>query len=133
MDEQAAALQAAFDASEFHRAINGRLTRSADGVTLEATLADTFSISLGRLHGGVVASLLDTAATWALIATTGAAWVTADLRVDFLKPVPSGRVVVQGTVVRSGRRIGRATASILVDGAPAATAIGSFLPIGSGS
>ena len=64
-------LQVAFEASAFHRAIKGRLHAVDGGVVLAAEIGAEFSIALGRIHGGVVASLLDTAATWALIATTG--------------------------------------------------------------
>jgi uncharacterized protein (TIGR00369 family) len=130
VDDSAAALKTAFEASASHRLIKGRLEPTSNGVLLEAELGESFSISLGQLHGGVVASLLDTAATWALISKTGSAWLTADLRVDYLKPVPVGRVRVEGVVVRSGRRVGRATATISVDAGAAAIAVGTFLPVG---
>jgi len=122
-------LQAAFDASTYHRLIDGRLVATDDGVVLEATVDERFSISLDRLHGGVVASLLDTAATWALIAVTGRPWVTADLRVDYIRAVPVGRVRVEGRIVRGGKRVGKATAAIVGPEGPLATAVGTLLPI----
>lgn len=125
-------LQAAFATSAFHRLIQGRLETTDAGVVLTAEIGADFSTALGRAHGGVVASLLDTAATWALVAKTGRAWVTADLRVDYLRAVPLGSVRVEGVVVRTGRRVGTASASVVADGGIAATAVGTFLPLSDG-
>jgi uncharacterized protein (TIGR00369 family) len=66
----------------------------------------------GYLHGGVVATLLDTAATFALIRATGVDWGTVDLRVDFVRPAPVGALLVGATVVHAGRRLGRANADL---------------------
>jgi len=40
-------------------------------------------------------------------------------------------VDVEGIVVKAGRRIGTAKAAVLINGESAATAVGTFLPIGS--
>lgn len=122
-------LQAAFESSPFHRLIKGHLEPTETGVVLTAVLDEAFSTSLGRAHGGVVASLLDTAATWALVAKTGRVWVTADLRVDYLRPVSLGVVRVEGTVVRTGSRLGNATATVWAGDRQAATGVGVFLPL----
>ena len=125
----AADLQAAFEASAFHRLIRGRLEVTGAGIVLTAEIGADFSTALGRAHGGVVASLLDTAATWALITGTARPWVTADLRIDYLRAVALGQVRVEASVVRTGRRIGTAKAAIVTEDGIAATSIGTFLPL----
>ena len=81
------------------------------------------------LHGGVVAAMLDTAATFALIAATGIDWSTVDLRIDYLRPAPVGPLVVRGTVVHAGRRFARARAELTEprNGRLLAEAVGTFV------
>ena len=61
----------------------------------------------GLLHGGAVASLLDTAAAFAVhtLLEPGATTVTIDLTLHFLRPVTSGRVEARARVLREGRRV----------------------------
>lgn len=83
---------------------------------------------MDQLHGGVIAALLDTAATLVLDAADNQTWATVDLRVDYLRPVPIGSCRVEASVIRAGQRVARATAS-LYDGSSrlCATAIGAFV------
>ena len=93
-----------------------------DGRSAEAKAGNT-------AHGGIVATLLDTAATFALIAESGHDWTTVDLRIDYLRPTPLDRVTVCGEVVRQGRRIGKARSSLMdQNGKLCAVAIGTFVP-----
>ena len=60
------------------------------------------------LHGGVVASLLDTcggAAVWSQIGRYDRV-STVDLRVDYLRPARAERVIGAGRVIRLGNRVG---------------------------
>jgi uncharacterized protein (TIGR00369 family) len=61
----------------------------------------------GIMHGGALASLLDTAAAFAVhtLLEPGARTVTVDLTVHFLRPVSTGRVEARARVLREGRRI----------------------------
>ena len=61
----------------------------------------------GIAHGGALASLLDTAAAFAVhtLLDPGARTVTVDLTVHFLRPVSAGRVEARAHVLRQGRRI----------------------------
>jgi len=61
----------------------------------------------GIVHGGALASLLDTAAAFAVhtLLEPGARTVTVDLTVHFLRPVSAGRVEARARVLREGRRI----------------------------
>jgi uncharacterized protein (TIGR00369 family) len=61
----------------------------------------------GIAHGGALASLLDTAAAFAVhtLLDPAARTVTVDLTVHFLRPVSAGRVEARARVLREGRRI----------------------------
>jgi uncharacterized protein (TIGR00369 family) len=61
----------------------------------------------GIAHGGVLASLLDTAAAFAVhtLLAPGERTVTVDLTVHFLRPVGEGRVEARARVLRAGRRV----------------------------
>ena len=79
------------------------------------------------LHGGMIATLLDAAATFALIQATGTDWATVDLRVDYLRPAPCAELVIKGSAVHVGSRLGRATAELSDPGTGIlATAAGTF-------
>jgi uncharacterized protein (TIGR00369 family) len=66
----------------------------------------------GILHGGALASLLDTAAAFAVLSllAPGEQTVTVDLTVHFMRPARTGRIAAHARVLRAGRRL--ATVSI---------------------
>jgi uncharacterized protein (TIGR00369 family) len=59
------------------------------------------------LHGGSIASLIDTAAAFAVITLIepGQSATTTDLTIHFLRPVDAGRITAVARVLRSGRRL----------------------------
>ncbi len=63
---------------------------------------------LGSVHGGIIATLLDSAAGCSLHSTlpAGVGYTSLDLSVKFLRPVTvdSGRLACTGTVLQKGRR-----------------------------
>ncbi|CAG1008087.1 acyl-CoA thioesterase [Myxococcaceae bacterium] len=123
-------LGALFASASFHRTLGATISSEREGVEIRAALDSRFESIPGRLHGGVVASLLDSAGTWALVAKTGEVFTTVDLRVDYLRPTSPGNVVVSGTIVSCGMSVARASAS-LVDGEGrlCATATGTFVRV----
>jgi len=127
-------LQRLLDASPVHRALRLRVA-CADGtsVRLEAGTGPEHTGEDGSpyLHGGVIATLLDTTATFALIQATGADWGTVDLRVDFVRPAPAGPLLAEGSAVHFGRRLGRANAELTdpSTGRLLASAAGTFVRI----
>ncbi|MFF3849319.1 PaaI family thioesterase [Streptomyces sp. NPDC002328] len=72
---------------------------------------------IGSVHGGVFATLLDSAAGCAVQSTLphGMAYTSLDLTVKFLRPitVDTGTVRAIGTVVNSGRRTALAQAQLV--------------------
>lgn len=125
-------LQALIDGTPVHRALRLRLVgTSSSGLVLQADAGAEHAGADGSqfLHGGVVATVLDSAATFALIAATETDWSTVDLRIDYVRPVPVGVLRVRGTVVHIGRRLGRATAELVAAGSERllASAAGTFV------
>ncbi|WP_327421468.1 PaaI family thioesterase [Streptomyces sp. NBC_01527] len=117
---------------EFVREIaTGRLPGPPIAATLDFTLDEAehgrvvFSLvpgeehynPIGSVHGGVYATLLDSAAGCAVQSTLpqGMGYTSLDLTVKFLRPVTvdTGRIRAVGTVVSSGRRTALAEARLL--------------------
>jgi uncharacterized protein (TIGR00369 family) len=76
----------------------------------------------GIMHGGVIASLIDTGIAQALILTDefqavineGGALVSVDLRIKYFRPVTSGAIYCESKIPRLGKRIIHAS-SIVTD------------------
>jgi len=129
-------LQHLVDVSPVHRRLRLTvITADETGVTCRAEpgAEETGEDNGQFLHGGVVATLLDAAATFALISATGTDWSTVDLRTDFLRPAPAGVLLVSGTAVQAGKRLGRASATVSdpVSGRLLATGGGTFAKTGA--
>jgi uncharacterized protein (TIGR00369 family) len=87
---------------------------------------------LGSMHGGVIATLLDTAAACSVQSTlpAGVGYTSLDLNVKFLRPITlaSGRLTCTGTVLQRGRRTALAEARLTdAQGRLAAQAMSSCL------
>ena len=81
---------------------------------LEVDLERKHFNPFGSVHGGLCASLIDTAAYWAVYCDleeeTGI--TTLDLNVDFVAPVLAGRLKTEGKRIRIGKTICLASASV---------------------
>lgn len=68
----------------------------------------------GIVHGGVVATIIDTATFWAaflrLPETDGL--VNVDLKLNYLKSIVDGKLIARGTCLRPGRSISYSEASV---------------------
>jgi uncharacterized protein (TIGR00369 family) len=85
-------------------------------VTLELDPQEFHYNPLGTVHGGVLSTLLDTAAACSVHSTlpAGAGYTSMDLNVKFLRPatIASGRLTCTGNVMQRGRRTALAEARI---------------------
>jgi len=63
---------------------------------------------MGGLHGGVLCDVADAAMGVAYASTLqdGESFTTIELKINFLRPFKSGRLVATGHVVKAGRTIG---------------------------
>lgn len=61
----------------------------------------------GLVHGGAIASLIDTASAFALLSQieVDEKVTTADLTIHYLRPVSAGRMTAAARVVRAGKRL----------------------------
>ena len=64
------------------------------------------------VHGGAIASLIDTAGDFAVIATVGYDVPTIDLRVDFLRPATGGTLRATARTVKAGRSLALADVQV---------------------
>ncbi|HWF87745.1 MAG TPA: PaaI family thioesterase [Pyrinomonadaceae bacterium] len=81
-------------------------------------------------HGGVVATLIDSAMAIAIMAmlADGERTVTVDLTIHYLRPVTEGLAKASARVVRAGRKVVTVSAELFdKDEKLAATAISTYL------
>ena len=83
----------------------GEVDRGAVSIHLE--VRDDLRQNQGVVHGGAVASLIDTAAAFAVLTQLeiNEHVTTTDLTIHFLRPAGSGRLTARARIVRSGRRL----------------------------
>lgn len=85
-----------------------------DGIELTATWRDEWVVNpdRGYAHGGVLATLVDLGADWAMVKKTGRGVPTIDLRVDYHAAALPGDLTVRGRVVRMGSQFSTAEARV---------------------
>ena len=83
----------------------GDVTRGA--ATLHLVVRDSLRQNRGVVHGGVTASLIDTAAAFAILTLLepGQSTTTIDLTIHYLRPLLNGRASAHARVLRAGRRL----------------------------
>lgn len=96
--------------SPFHRLLGLEMVRASPGevVIRMPFREDLFAgdDEVGRyVHGGAIASLIDTAGDFAIIAAVGYDVPTVDLRVDYLRPVTKGTLTATARAVKAGRSL----------------------------
>lgn len=88
----------------------------------------------GLLHGGAMASLIDTATAFAIVSqlTQPEKFTTVDLNVNYLRPVTEGSATCTAKVIRAGRRLLTISAEVHDDtGNLAAVALSTYIRLGS--
>jgi len=61
----------------------------------------------GVMHGGAIASLIDTAVAFAILGSAGPGvrFTTVEMKVNYLKAIREGRVTAEARLIRDGRQI----------------------------
>lgn len=61
----------------------------------------------GVMHGGALATLIDTAVAMAIVGVSqpGDRFTTVEMKINYLSAVSSGRIVADARLIRDGRRI----------------------------
>ena len=100
--------------------------------TMALDVRDELKQNHGVVHGGVVASLIDSAAAFAVISVLpqDERATTADLTISYLRPLIKGRARCTARVLRAGRRLIVVSAELSDDaGNLAATALTTYIKI----
>ena len=86
-------------------------------VSFVCEASERFANPMGTVHGGIIATLLDSALGCAVqtVLPDGAGYTTLGLEVKYLRPVPvdAGELRATGTVVHAGRRQATAEARLI--------------------
>jgi uncharacterized protein (TIGR00369 family) len=80
---------------------------AAGTATLAVNIRKELTQNQGVVHGGAIASLIDTATAFAIISLLDPKEKvsTVDLTISYLRPATGGRLKAVATVVRAGRRL----------------------------
>jgi acyl-CoA thioesterase len=84
------------------------------------------------VHGGAIASLIDTASAFALLTRIelDEHVTTTDLTIHFLRPITSGRMTATAKIIRGGRRLFVLSVDVTNDrGILAATAVTTYIKV----
>lgn len=129
--EEERCIRKAFERVPFAHLLQLELGEMKRGeATLHLKVRDDLRQNNGVVHGGVIASLVDTAAAFAILTLLerDQTSTTVDLTIHYLRPLLSGQTTAQARVVRAGRRIMVITVDVLDETKTlVATALTSFI------
>jgi len=101
-------IQKAITTVPFARLLGLELEEIASGTaTLGVNVRKELTQNHGVVHGGAIASLVDTATAFAILSLLlpGEQATTVDLAISYLRPATGGRLKAVAKVVRAGRRL----------------------------
>lgn len=123
-------LQELLTRGPFNRWLNFTVLKAGDeGIEMSATWREEWVVNPDRryTHGGILASIIDVAADYAIAAKIGRPVPTIDLRVDYHKAVMPGDITAKARVVRLGGQYSTAEAFLYdSDGALVASGRGTY-------
>ena len=126
-------IQKALATVPFARLLGIELEDIAPGTaTLGFDIRDELKQNNGVVHGGAIASLIDSATAFAIISLlpSDEQATTADLTISYLRPLRSGRAHSTARVIRAGRRLIVVSAELVDDaGSLIATALTTYIKI----
>ena len=106
--QKVARAQKAFASVPYARFLGLQLGEFRDGeVSIHLEVRDELKQNQGVVHGGAIASLIDTASAFAVLTRIEITErvTTTDLTIHYLRPVTSGRMTATARIVRGGRRL----------------------------
>ncbi|HYX30258.1 MAG TPA: PaaI family thioesterase [Pyrinomonadaceae bacterium] len=98
----------AFASVAYAKFLGLRLGEVANGeVTVYLDVRDELKQNRGVVHGGAIASLIDTASAFAVLTQIDLdkKVTTSDLTIHYLRPVMTGRMTANAHIIRGGRRL----------------------------
>jgi len=117
----------------FARFLGLELEQVASGTaTLAVNVRKELTQNQGVVHGGAIASLIDTATAFAIISLLAPKEkvTTVDLTISYLRPAAAGRLKAVAKVVRAGRRLFVVSAEVFdKQGKLITTALSTYIKI----
>ena len=110
-----AELQKRITLAPFHQWLDIRVSEvNEDGIRISVPWRQEFVVNpkRGYAHGGILATLIDIAADYALAVKIGTPVPTVDLRVDYHRAAMQGELTVKARVLNLGRTYSTAEAMI---------------------
>ena len=131
--EQIERIQKALASVPFAKLLGIELETVAPGTaTLSLQITNDLKQNNGVVHGGAIASLIDSATAFAIISVLppDEKATTADLTISYLRPLREGRAHSTARVLRAGRRLIVVSAELVDDaGKLIATALTTYIKI----
>ena len=112
-------IERAIEAVPYARLLGIQLERVAPGeATLTLAIRPELTQNHGVVHGGAIASLLDTATAFAILTLLepDERVTTVDLTISYLRPAVEGTLQATARVLRQGRRLFTVSAELVDSG-----------------
>jgi uncharacterized protein (TIGR00369 family) len=106
--EREQAIRKKFESNNFSRHLGFEIDLlDTDRARLGVTVRDQLLQLQGVMHGGAIASLIDTAVAFAIAVSSDAdsRFTTVEMKINYIRPIRAGRVVAEARLVQNGRRI----------------------------
>ena len=106
--EQLRMIREKFETNHFPRSLGIELDSIEHGrARLSLEVRQQHLQLAGIMHGGAIATLIDTAVAFAIVGASkpGSRFTTIEMKVNYLRPIREGRVVADARLIRDGRRI----------------------------
>ncbi|HWO01309.1 MAG TPA: PaaI family thioesterase [Blastocatellia bacterium] len=97
-----------FEINHFTRMLRFELDAvDRDHAVLSVEVRKELTQLQGVMHGGAIASLIDTAVAFAIVGASERAgrFTTVEMKVNYLRAISEGRVTAEARLIRNGRRI----------------------------
>lgn len=128
-----AGIQKAFASVPYAKFLGLELGEMRPGeASIHLAVRDELRQNQGIVHGGALASLIDTASAFAVATQLepGERVTTTDLTIHYLRPVSAGHLTATARIVRGGRRLLVISVEITNDeGGLVATAVTGYLKL----
>lgn len=110
-----AELDARIRRAPYHQWLGISVVGVGDGeIVVELPWREEFVVNaeVGYTHGGILATMVDLVADWAIATQLGRPFPTVDMRVDYHRPAMKGTLTVRGKVIRLGSTFTTAEATV---------------------
>ncbi len=122
----------AIEAVPYARLLGIELENVVPGeATLTLVIRPDLTQNHGVVHGGAIASLIDTATAFAILTLLepDERVTTVDLTISYLRPAVEGKLTATARVLRQGRRLFSVSAEVAASGTLFATALSTYIKL----